>query len=328
MTDEARLTPQSSETVSVTWENYPRANCHASFAACVANGGFGKFYHVRGLAPVGEVQLGIGENRDTLYSLGVFDLTEPVTITKPDTGGRFQSMLIQNEDQHLKLSSTKPGRYTLTQEQAGTRYIGVNFRTFVDPNDPEDVKQVQELQDKIVVDQASPGSFEIPPWDQGSYKRVDGAFRTLYYTMNDWSGAFGDVGEVDPVKFYVASASGWTGLPEPTEALILQGAPAQNDGTTPHILTVRDVPVYGFWSVTVYDGDLRVVKNEYNAYIVNSVTAEPNDDGSVTIHFGGDPDQPNFIYTPEGWRYLVRLYGTTQSIIDGSYQFPAPQPVQ
>jgi len=274
------------------------------------------------------VQLGIGENRDTLYSLGVFDLTDPVTITEPDTGGRYQSMLVQNEDQHLKLSTTAPGKYTITQQRAGTRYIGVNFRTFVDPNNPDDVKQVQDLQDKIIVEQASPGSFEIPNWDQRSYSQVDAAFRTLYYTMDDWSGAFGDVDEVDPVKFYVASASGWTGVPEPNEALILQGAPAQNDGTTPHTLTVQDVPVDGFWSVTVYNRDLAVVKNKYDAYIVNSVTAKPNQDGSVTIHFGGDPDQPNFIYTPEGWRYLVRLYGTRQPVIDGSYQFPTPQPLQ
>lgn len=82
------------------------------------------------------------------------------------------------------------------------------------------------------------------------------------------------------------------------------------------------------WSVTVYNRDLAVVKNSYDAYIVNSVTATPNEDGSVTIHFGGDPDQPNYIYTPEGWRYLVRLCGTRQSIIDGSYQFPKPQPGQ
>lgn len=328
MGEEAQHTAQVMKSVPVTWENYPRANCHASFRATVENGGFGRFYHVRGLAPVGEVQLGIGENRDTLYSLGVFDLTEPVTITKPDTGGRYQSMLVQNEDQHLKLSTTAPGEYTITQQRAGTRYIGVNFRTFVDPNNTDDVKQVQDLQDKILVEQASRGSFEIPNWDQHSYTQVDGAFRTLYYTMDDWSGAFGDVDEVDPVTFYVASASGWTGVPEPNEALILQGSPAQNDGTTPHTLTVQDVPVYGFWSVTVYNRDLAVVKNKYDAYIVNSVTAEPNEDGSVTIHFGGDPDQPNFIYTPEGWRYLVRLYGTRQPIIDGSYQFPKPQPVQ
>ena len=138
--DEQRKT-EVGGTVSVTWENYPRANCHASFRATVDKGGLGKFHHVRGLAPVGEVQLGIGENRDTLYSLGVFDLTEPVTITKPETSGRYQSMLVQNEDQYLKLSTTRPGKYTITRENAGTRYIGVNFRTFVDPNDPADVRE-------------------------------------------------------------------------------------------------------------------------------------------------------------------------------------------
>ena len=314
-------------TVAVTWENYPRANCHASFRANVGRVGVGRFYHVRGLAPVNEGQLGIGENRDTLYSLGVFDLTEPVTITKPETNGRYQSMLVQNEGQYLKLSTTKPGRYTITREQAGTRYIGVNFRTFVDPNDPADVEEVQAIQDAIVVEQASAGSFQIPDWDWESYRRIDAAFRVLYFTMDDWSNAFGDVGEVDPVKFYVASASGWTGVPEPHEALILQGSPPQNDGKTPHTLTVRDVPVDGFWSVTVYDRNLSLNKNDYDAYIVNSVTAKPNDDGSITIHFGGDPDQPNFIYTPEGWCYLVRLYGTREAIADGSYRFPKPQPV-
>jgi hypothetical protein len=31
------------------------------------------------------------------------------------------------------------------------------------------------------------------------------------------------------------------------------GVPALNDGKTPHVLTVRDVPVDGFWSITVYN---------------------------------------------------------------------------
>jgi len=45
------------------------------------------------------------------------------------------------------------------------------------------------------------------------------------------------------------------------------------------------------------------------------VTAEPNDDGSITIHFGGNPDQPNFLYTPEGWNYTVRFYGPREEIL-------------
>jgi len=58
------------------------------------------------------------------------------------------------------------------------------------------------------------------------------------------------------------------------------------------------------------------------------VTAERDADGSVTIHFGGDPDQPNFIYTPEGCHYIVRLYQPRELIINRSYQFPESQPVE
>ena len=58
------------------------------------------------------------------------------------------------------------------------------------------------------------------------------------------------------------------------------------------------------------------------------MTAEPDDDGSITIHFGGDPNQPNYLYTPEDWFYLVRLYGPREEILDGSYQFPEAEPLE
>jgi hypothetical protein len=61
---------------------------------------------------------------------------------------------------------------------------------------------------------------------------------------------------------------------------------------------------------------------------VNNVTAERDDDGSVTVHFGGDPDQPNFIYTPGEWNYMVRLYQPREEILDGSYQFPEAEPLE
>ena len=35
--------------------------------------------------------------------------------------------------------------------------------------------------------------------------------------------------------------------------------------------------------------------NKYNAYSFNNVTAKKNEDKSITIHFGGDPKQPNFL---------------------------------
>ena len=313
--------------VPVTWANYPRANCHITWQSFIDNGGFGQFDHLRSLAPI-EDQFSIQENRDVLGSVGIFDLTEPVTITKPDTGDRYQSMNVQNEDQYVKICVTDPGQYTITQDMVETRYVGVNFRTFVDSNNPDDLKQVRQLQDEIVVEQSSAGSFEVPNWDQQSFEQINKALITVGLTLADFSDAFGDVGEVDPVKFFIASTAGLTGVPEPSQALILSRTPAQNDGTTPYTLTVKNVPVDAFWSVTVYNSDWYLEKNKYDVYSISDVTAERNADGSVTIHFGGDPNQPNFLYTPEGWNYMVRLYQPREPIIDGSYQFPEAQPVK
>ena len=69
--------------------------------------------------------MAIEPNRDTLYSFGVFDLTEPVTITLPDSGDRYQSMNVQNEEQYVKMSVTEPGTYTITQDMVDSRYAGV-----------------------------------------------------------------------------------------------------------------------------------------------------------------------------------------------------------
>jgi hypothetical protein len=69
------------------------------------------------------------------------------------------------------------------------------------------------------------------------------------------------------------------------------------------------------------------IVNEYDAYSYNSVTAKRNEDGSVTIHFGGDPGQDNFLPIVPGWNYIVRMYRPRQEILDGTWKFPAPVPV-
>ena len=52
-------------------------------------------------------------------------------------------------------------------------------------------------------------------------------------------------------------------------------------------LTLKDVPVDGFWSISVYDADGRFAPNPQKAYTVNSVTAKPAPDGSIVVQFGG-----------------------------------------
>ena len=82
------------------------------------------------------------------------------------------------------------------------------------------------------------------------------------------------------------------------------------------------MPVDGFWSISVYNADGYVEPNERGAYSVNNITAARNEDGSVTVRFGGDGDpERNSLPIVEGWNHLVRLYRPRPEIIDGTWTF-------
>ena len=87
---------------------------------------------------------------------------------------------------------------------------------------------------------------------------------------------------------------------------------------------MRDVPVDGFWSISVYNADGYFEPNDRGAYSVNNLTATRDDDGSVAVHFGGCADgRPNCIPIMEGWNYTVRLYRPRAEVLDGSWRFPS-----
>ncbi|WP_410969061.1 DUF1214 domain-containing protein, partial [Salmonella sp. SAL4444] len=76
-----------------------------------------------------------------------------------------------------------------------------------------------------------------------------------------------------------------------------------------HKLTVKDVPVDGFWSISLYNGKGYFEKNDQSAYSINNLTAKKDADGSVTVQFGGcDGKVGNCLPIMPGWNYIVRLY--------------------
>lgn len=104
--------------------------------------------------------------------------------------------------------------------------------------------------------------------------------------------------------------------------------PEQNDGKTPYAVTVKDVPVDGFWSITVYNKDGYMEKNDQNLHSFNNVTAKKNADGSTTINFGGGNSAANNLPITSGWNYVVRMYQPKQEIMNGSWSFPKAQPAK
>jgi hypothetical protein len=309
----------------VTIDTFIRAETDSTFARYASQGAFGKLFHIREPVPIDKQDV-IRMNRDTLYSAGLFDLTEPVTIIKPETGGRFQSMLVISQDHSMLPVEHGPGEFTFTREKVGTRYVMIVFRTFIDASNPGDIAAANALQDQIGFRQKDPGSFEVPEWDPVSLKRLRDAINVLAATLPNFKGCFGDKAKLDPVRHLLGTAYGWGGNPDKA-AQYDNVTPEKNDGKTAHVVTVKDVPVDGFWSITVYNEKGFMEENPENAYSFNNVTAKKNADGSITIHFGGSPEAINHLPITPGWNYTVRMYEPRQEIIDGTWKFPRAEPV-
>jgi hypothetical protein len=314
--------------VTVTADNFIRAESDLYFSNVVKDHGFGMFKHNRQVTPI-DRQTVIRMNRDTLYSAAVFDLDAgPVTITLPDAGTRFMSLQVITEDHLSPTVVYKPGSHTFTREEMGTRYILVAVRTLVDPSDPKDLEDVHALQDAMTVDQASPGRFEIPRWDAVSQKKIRDALIVLGTTIPDSKHMFGTKEQVTPLRHLIGSAIAWGGNPE-TEATYLNVTPARNDGKTIYKLTVREVPVDGFWSISVYNARGYFEPNKFDAYTLNNITAKKRIDGSVTVQFGGCNGKiANCLPIMHGWNYIVRLYRPHPEVLSGAWIFPEAQPAK
>ncbi|QEH39145.1 hypothetical protein OJF2_77570 [Aquisphaera giovannonii] len=311
----------------VTVENFIRAESDVYLGGIVKEGGFGKFRHSRELTPI-DRQTIIRMNRDTLYSAAVFDLDAgAVTVTLPDAGTRFQSLQVIDQDHFTHGVSYGAGARTLDRKEIGTRYVLALVRTLVDPADPKDLDEVHRLQDAIKAEQASPGAFEPPAWDPASHKKVRDALLVLGSTLPDSKRAFGAKGRVDPIRHLIGTALGWGGNPD-GDATYINVTPAKNDGKTPYTVTVKDVPVDGFWSISVYGADGFFKPNPRDAYTISNITAKKAADGSVTVTFGGDGSAPNSIPITPGWNYIVRLYRPRPEVLDGTWKFPEPRPAE
>jgi hypothetical protein len=276
------------------------------------------FSHNRTPAAV-EHQTVIRLNRDTLYSFAVVDLTGGATLTIPEHGTRYLSAMIVNNDHYINAIYHDAGTYELIEADHGTRYVMVGVRILADPNDPADLAEVVALQNLLGLTAGSATPFVYPDYDPRSLDATRHALLALVAQSTDLARTFGRRDQVDPVRHLMGTAAGWGGLPD-TEAAYIPAAP---EGPGNYELTVANVPVDGFWSISVYNAKGFFEPNARNMYSVNNITGTKSADGSMTVHFGDYPDDtPNAIPTPEGWNLLVRLYRPRQQIIDGTWHLP------
>jgi len=310
--------------VPVTVENFVRAETDRMFSVLQAQtGAVNRLKHNRAPTPI-EDQPVIRMNRDTLYSSAIVDISEGATVTLPDGGDRYISVMVVDQDHYINRILHDAGEYALTVEEFDTPWVAVAARILVDPADENDLATVNALQDQLSVLAKSSRPFELPDYDKGSFDATRSAVLELAKHLGGFDHAFGSKQEVDPVRHLIATAAGWGGLPD-REARYMSVEPGLPAGE--YELTVRDVPVDGFWSISLYNANGFFQANDHDAYSVNNITATPNDDGSVTVRFGGcGSGRPNCLPIMDGWNYTIRLYRPRPEVLDGSWTFPALEP--
>jgi len=312
--------------VPVDIDNYATAEVASQIDRFVALGVVvNEWLHFRRPTPLDQ-QTVIRMNRDTLYSVAVVDISQGATLTLPDGGDRYLTVMVVNEDGYLNRVFHQPGDHRLGVDEFDTGFVILVARTLADPTDDADLAAANQLQDGLAVTAASARTWESGRFDDDSYRAVKKALLALGAAgVHDSARTFGRKDEVDRIRFLVGSAGGFGGLPESEAFYAIRAEPLP---VGHYRMTLADVPVDAFWSISVYNRDGYFEANEYDSYSVNSVTAVRDDDGSVTVDFATEPgDAANFLHVSEGWNYVVRLYRPRPEVLDGTWEVPAPEPV-
>ncbi len=320
---EQATTVSEAQTTVVTDENYALAESEVIFsdyvkriAAATNSNGVGVFLHLRtGADPKDRTVMRI--NFDTVYSTAIVDLTEDAVLTMPDTNGRYQSAWIITDEHYNPMAFVEPGTYTLTQENVGRRYAAIAMRTQANTADPADLAIANALQEQLKLEQKDRGSYVASNnWDMEEVL----AMRAKYQEIGTQEGItsevmFGKKGEVPLKEHNVGTAVGWGGLTA-DRAVYPFYLP---ESAEPQTLTLKDVPAKAFWSITVYDAEGYPQGEIYN---INSQFAVPNEDDSVTIHFGGDENAANYMDIFEDWAIVLRIYEPSEAYFNGEWLQP------
>ena len=307
--------------VEVNVLNYVEAKTSLHFDRVLEKGeSFNQWLHNRSLVTIeNKPQSSRRVNRDTLYSYAVVNISEGASFELPDADGRYLSVQIINQQHYSNRTYYEPGKYLLSVEEFDTPYVILVARTLVDGSDADDLKLAHGLQNKLSVSSKSDKPYVQQGYDLESLAETTEKLLSLADALPDANQCFGKKDKVDPVRHLLATAYGWGGLPE-TEATYLNVHPKLPVGA--YSLTVKDVPVDGFWSISIYNQDGFFEKNADDIYSVNNLTARPNSDGSVTVNFGGDSANFNRLPITDGWNYVIRMYRPKQSLLDGAWVFP------
>ena len=135
------LAANAADPIVVNVDNFDKAQTDYEFDGIIKlAGGINTLHHNRTPTPIDKQNV-IRMNRDTLYSLGVVDISKGATVTMPDAGKRYMSLMVINNDGYVNEVFYGAGDHKLTVDKFDTPVVGLVIRTLANPEDETDLAE-------------------------------------------------------------------------------------------------------------------------------------------------------------------------------------------
>ncbi len=313
----------ANDLIPVTEENYETAESDLAFQNITKLVGSNAWYHFPGLTPL-DNQTVVRMNRDTIYSAYIADLSSGGTISIPDIGNRYISVMVVQNDHYIDQVFTNPGTHKIISK---TKFAMIAARVQIDPNDPSDLERVKQIQDKLIVTTGSHKQHVMPNYDMKQLVALRNALTEEGSKLGNQRNMQGAHGQVDPRMHMYGTAIGWGMLPD-SEAQYFsyysKGDVMNPDNCSQATYQAPKVNGNGFYSLTIYNNQGYIA---FDKAVLNKNNIEYNDDGSFTVSYGNCPEgSKNLMPVAKGWDVMMRIYKPDLEQTK-SYRLPEPKVV-
>ena len=291
----------SGDKVPVTLENYEVAESDLAFYNVTKLVGMNTFFHF----PTGAFDLDnqtvVRMNRDTYYSAAIIDTTQGATVTIPETGGRYLSVMVVQNDHYIDQVFLEPGTHEITSD---TNFAMVAMRIRSNQSDPDDDAAIAALRAGVTLEVGGNASHVRPNYDMEQLVALRDELTVEGTKLGSLMGMQGAHGTIEPMMHLYGTAIGWGLLPD-AQAQYLGSPKFDNDGCYMASYSAPPFNDPGFFSITIYDADGWIYTEDG---ILNEFNMSLNDDGSFDAYFGECGDVENNLPTVDGWNYILRIY--------------------
>ncbi len=317
---------QVAETIPVTAENFAQAETAWNFTNWARLGADKDLFHFRDVAPTGPLAPTVRMNWDTLYSMRIVKVADDRTFTihLPETD-LYMSAQIIDEDGFTPYLLLKKGKDHEVKVNTDYAYIGVRTE-IIDRRSQASLENAHALQDQIKITGFMDAVYEPPAYDQAQLAELRERYKQELLDKGiDLTYAKGP-GRVDQHILNLSHASGWGGMEPELHVTNTYRSSQTMSGDVARFVTFEDPKNKFFTSFTLYDADGYLMDGETH---INSNMWQPNDDGTITIHFNAGEDAVNNLSSGgKPFNYLVRSYGVSQKVLDGEWRPLKPEIVK